>query len=91
MVGLCIFGGTDTDTDLVIPQSESAFENAFSEEKCLAAWAKIGAAPITRKCLSNLKVRRQLGDAADGKNSLMAALNEANFTAVAILKERGYD
>jgi len=46
--GLLVFGGVDLDTGLVLP---SAFELGFSRQRCLESWAKIGAAPLTRKCL----------------------------------------
>ena len=68
----------------------SAFEVAFSIAACLRAWEKIGAAPLTRKCLEDKKVRRELGDAEDDQNAVMAALEEANHAAVDFLNRRGY-
>ena len=46
--GLLVFGGVDLDTGLEL---SSAFELGLSCQRCLELWAKIGAAPLTRKCL----------------------------------------
>ena len=46
--GLLVFGGVDINTGLELP---SAFELGFSCQRCLESWVKIGAAPLTRKCL----------------------------------------
>ena len=76
---------------LDIPLSMSAFEKGFLVEACLKAWAKVGAAPLTRACLSDKNVRRELGDADDDSNSLMIGLQQANSNAVALLSRRGYN
>ena len=91
LVGLCVFGGRDPLTKLVIEMKDSAFEVGFSEDACIGAWEKIGAAPLTRKCLSDSKVRRELGDADDDMNALMIGLQEANDVATALLIRRGFD
>jgi len=90
IVGLCVFGGECPTKTVEIPLSMSAFEKGFSKEACLSAWAKVGAAPCTRACLSDKHVRRELGDADDDTNSLMVALQEANDNAVALLTRHGY-
>ena len=90
MVGLIVFGGIDPETGLELTEAESAFEVAFSIAACVRAWEKVGAAPLTRKCLEDKKVRRELGDAEDDQNAIMAALEEANHTAVEFLNRRGY-
>ena len=77
---------------VTLTSADSAFETGFSVEACLNAWAKVGAAPLTRKCLSDKKVRRQLGDADDDTNVLMmASIQDANTNAIALLKCSGYD
>ena len=43
IVGLFFWGGIDPETNNNI--EGSAFASAFSRERCLAAWAKVGAAP----------------------------------------------
>jgi len=45
LIGLFIFGGTDPETG---GNYRNAFEAAFAKEKCLSAWRKVGAAPLTR-------------------------------------------
>ncbi len=40
----------------------SAFDNAFSMERCLAAWEKIGALLLLWKCLESKQVRCEFGD-----------------------------
>ena len=37
------------------------FDCNFTKEKVLWSWAKVGFVPFTRKCLANVKVRRELG------------------------------
>jgi hypothetical protein len=57
-----VFGGTDKDTGLEL---ESAFEIGFSKKNCLASWEKVGAAPLTRKCLNDPQVRKSLDEDND--------------------------
>jgi hypothetical protein len=58
LVGLLVFGGEDPETGCMIPMG--AFQDGFLQERCLDAWAKIGAATstgkITRACLSDKQV-----------------------------------
>ena len=57
---------------------------------CKKAWAKVGAAPYTRACLTDTKVCQELGDADNGMNALMISLQEGNTTVCALLKTMGY-
>ena len=57
---------------------ESAFDKAFSKKQCLNCWAKVGVAPLRRKCLENKLVHQELEDAEDSMNKLMAELEFAN-------------
>ena len=41
---------------------EDAFAKTFSQESYKNTWSKVGAAPLTRKCLSESKVDREMGD-----------------------------
>ena len=59
---LLVFGGEDPNTKLILPL---AFEIGFGRNECLSAWAKIGAAPLTRKCLKDPKVSRAIGEGDD--------------------------
>jgi hypothetical protein len=65
LTGLPVFGGEDSETGWVIPVR--AFQTGFSRERCLDAWAKIGAATstgkITRACLMDKQVMQGMGDA----------------------------
>ncbi|KAL7532024.1 hypothetical protein ACHAWF_009676 [Thalassiosira exigua] len=90
LVGLVVFGGTDPKTKLNIPIEDGAFERGFSVAACLRAWEKVGAAPLTMKCLFDKQVRRQVGDAKDTINQLMRMLDEANRLAVQLLNRLGY-
>lgn len=51
LVGLFVFGGIDLVTEYEV--ETSAFQVGFSREECLRAWVKVGAAPLTRKCLAS--------------------------------------
>ena len=76
IVGLVVFGGTDPVTKINV--EKNAFQDGFSVVACLAAWQKVGAAPLTRKCLEDKQVRRTIGDAEDEMNELMRAMNATN-------------
>ena len=41
---------------------EDAFAKTFSQESYKNTWSKVGASPLTRKCLSESKVDREMGD-----------------------------
>ena len=41
---------------------EDYFDKTFSQESCKNAWSKVGAAPLTRKSLSDIKVDHVMGD-----------------------------
>ena len=40
---------------------EDAFSKKISQEICKNTWSKVGAAPLTRKCLSDSKVAHDMG------------------------------
>ena len=85
-VGLIVFGGVDQEMDVTI---ESAFEQGFSRVNCRRAWEKVGAAPLTRFCLSNKKVRRSLGDGSEDFQRLLLNIQDANDIATHALKAGG--
>jgi hypothetical protein len=60
LVGLTTFGSVDLTSGHEV--KISAFEKGFSKEGCLSAWAKVGAAPLSMKCLEDEKVRKSTGD-----------------------------
>lgn len=59
LIGLLVFGGVDPETG--VETCQNAFKNAFSKQKNLEAWKKVGAVPCTRECLQDRKVRHELG------------------------------
>jgi hypothetical protein len=85
--GLLVFGGVDEDTRLEL---DSAFEFGFSREWCLDSWTKIGAAPLTRKCLDEPQVRKSIHMDTDYAQ-LVNAVQEANEYAIYALTEGGYN
>ena len=87
-VGLIVFGGVDQEMDVTI---ESAFEQGFSRVNCRRAWEKVGAAPLTRFCLSNKKVRRSLGDGSEDFQRLLLNIQDANDIDTHALKAGGYN
>ena len=91
LVGLCVFGGKDPESDLFIPDKDSAFEVGFSRKACRSAWHKVGAAPLTRKCLMDKKVQRKLDDSDNEMRSLMEGLQEANDVSTTLLTQHGYE
>jgi len=87
-VGLIVFGGTDPETNLVV---KSAFECGFSRENCRNAWEKVGAAPLTRACMLNNKVRRSLGDGSDDYQQMLLNIQTANDVSTNALSTGGYN
>ncbi len=73
-----MFGGPDpmqiheSDCEL----EKSAFNEGFSKTQCLQAWEKVGAAPVTQKCLDSDKERREFGDEEDKMNKVMKRIQE---------------
>ena len=88
IVGLVVFGGMDPKSLYVI--ETCAFSVGFSNEQCLNAWAKIGAVPLTRACLDDPKVRREIGDGDAEYDMKMILIQDANDVAVHMLTELGF-
>ncbi|KAL7445324.1 hypothetical protein ACHAXH_007798, partial [Discostella pseudostelligera] len=91
MVGLIIFGGVDPVTNFEL--RESAFQAGFSREACRAAWAMVGAAPLTKACLNHPKVRKSIGDGGDDDEfeQLCRLIQTANNLSTLTLKGYGFD
>jgi hypothetical protein len=85
--GLLVFGGIDADTKLEL---ELAFEIGFSHQWCLDLWEKVGAAPLTRKCLDEPQVRKSI-DMDNDYAFLGNSVQEANEYAVYSLTEASDD
>mmetsp|Transcript_13382 Transcript_13382/g.31511 ORF Transcript_13382/g.31511 Transcript_13382/m.31511 type:complete len:575 (+) Transcript_13382:842-2566(+) len=60
LIGLLVFGGEDPVTK--IGGYKDAFAVGFSKDRNLAAWASVGAAPLTRRCLESEMVAHTEGD-----------------------------
>jgi hypothetical protein len=91
MVGLPLFGGVDSETGVEIKRS--AFAVGFSKEKCLRAWAKVGAATpdgVTCACLKDRQVLCAVGDDAETGESFRN-IQAANDHAVHALSLAGFD
>jgi len=78
----------DPETNLVV---KSAFECGFSRENCRNAWEKVGAAPLTRACMLNKKVRRSLGDGSDEYQQMLLNIQNANDISTNALTTGGYN
>ena len=68
-----------TDDDI----SMRAFDKFFTKEKIEQAWRKIGFVPFTRNCLSDKKVRHELGQATANEALEDLQLRFDNIVAVA--------
>ena len=88
IVGLVVFGGTDPVTGLIVG---SAFERGFSHTLNLKAWAKVGAVPLSRKCLDSPKVRRSIGDGDSEQQALVHLIVEHNTIACHALTMEGFN
>ena len=90
LIGLLIFGGTDPITKRGVYRN--SFQEAFSKEKCLEAWEKFDAAPLTMKCLESDKFRNELTEDNDDDNPLAevyCAMQVQNNFSVAWLNANG--
>jgi len=92
-VGLSLFGGVDHDTQFNV--EVGAFQKAFVQSKCLAAYKEVGTAMpegITRACLNNPHVLRNISnDGDDDITKLQWSIQAANNRAIYALKQAGYD
>jgi hypothetical protein len=52
------------------------FDKCFTKEKILGSWRKVGFIPFTRSCLSNKRVRHELGQ--QQKNNVRTSLQSAD-------------
>ena len=89
LVGMIVFGGTDPETNFTL--TECAFEHGFSKAACLNVWAKVGAAPLTRKCLSDPKVSKTLGDGDSNFDEYLLLIQTANDLATHALNDLAYN
>ena len=88
IVGLVVFGGTDPVTGLIVG---SAFERGFSHTLNIKAWAKVGAVPLSRKCLNSPKVSRSIGDGDSKQQALVHLIVEHNTIACHALTMEGFN
>ena len=88
LVCLVVFGGEDPVSGYIV--EVSAFDVGFSREQCVKAWAKVGAAPMTRACLKDAKVRHELGDGGTDMEECMLQVQSANLIACNLLQQHGY-
>ena len=88
IVGLVVFGGTDPDTGLIVGL---AFERGFSHTQNIKAWAKVGAVPLSRKCLESPKVCRTIGDGDIEQQALVHLIVEHNTIACHALSMEGFN
>ena len=88
IVGLVVFGGKDPETGLIVV---SAFQRRFSHEQNVKAWEKVGAVPLSRRCLSSPKVRRSIGDGTDNQQALVYLIVEHNTIACNALTLEGFN
>ena len=89
LVGLTTFGGVDPMSGHEV--KISAFKKGFSKEACLSAWAKVGAAPLSTKCLEDEKVRKSIGDGDEEWERGLRELQNANDLATFLLTRGGYN
>jgi hypothetical protein len=88
IIGLVVFGGEDTETGLIVG---SAFLKGFSTFHNIKAWEKVGAVPLSRKCLQSPKVRCSIGDGNDDQQALVGLIVEHNIIACNALSLEGYN
>ena len=88
IVGLVVFGGEDPQTGLIV---ESAFQKGFDHAHNINAWEKVGAVPLSRKCITSPKVRRSIGDGDNEQQLVVNLITENNIIACNALTLEGYN
>jgi hypothetical protein len=88
IVGLVVFGGCNPETELIV---RSAFQEGFSHTQNIRAWEKVGAVPLSRKCLKSKKVRLLIGDGDEEQQALVYLIQEHNTLACTALTLAGYN
>jgi len=63
--------------------SRRPFDKNFTKEKIVQAWCKVGFVPFTRNCLSNKKVRHELGQTVANKELESLQVRYDNLVSVA--------
>ena len=87
VVGLLVFGGMDPLTKS--SNYYDAYAIAFSPEKNLAAWAVVGAAPLTRKCLESDKITHN--SESDPQQVQYEEIENTNHNACHLLIAKDYN
>ena len=87
VIGTLVFGGKDTVTG--VNDYKDAYASAFSPERNLSAWAAVGAAPLTRKCLTSDKVIQNRDD--DPLSEIYKRIEETNCNSCDLLSAKGYN
>jgi len=88
IIGLVVFGGEDLQTGLIVV---SAFQKGFDHTHNISAWEKVGAVPLSRKCLTNPKVRHSIGNGDINQQLLVHPIVENNVIACNALTLEGYN
>ena len=86
-IWLLVFGGEDSKTGT--SKCQDSFAIAFLPARNKAAWAAVGAALLTCKCLQSDKVRHTTEDAP--QFVLYQQIEEFNHNACQLLTVRGFD
>ena len=86
LTGLLVFGGKGHKTK--IADYKDAYALSFSPEKNQAAWAAVGAAPLTQSCLRSREVIHDT--AADPRYIRHKKAKTQNHIACKLLSARGY-
>ena len=83
-----VFGGKDPISGFQL--DTCAFTSGFLKESCLNAWAKVGAVPLTRQCLSNSQ-SKTFGDKDSNFNEYLISVQVTNDLSIHALTEGGYN
>ena len=88
IVGLVVFGRCNPETGLIVAL---AFEKGFSKAQNIHALEKVGAVPLSKKCLKSPKVRRRIGHGNDEQQALVHLIVEHNVIACNALTMEAYN
>jgi hypothetical protein len=87
-IGLLVFGRQGTNQ---LVHLRNCFEESFSVERCLGAWKKCGAVPLTRSVLKSDQVRHEVNVEDDPEAERLLELQRSNHFACDYLNTFGFD
>jgi hypothetical protein len=96
-LGLVVYGGKADLADPSSPMLEDSYDKGFNHKSNEKSWKAVGAAPLTRKCMSSPLIRHEIttthglvDNSLDPMSERYAAIESNHNRFIKILDEAGY-